>query len=64
VIPDVKELVSDKGYETDAFRAFLKRRKIRVVIPGKSSRKKAIRHDRKAYKRHWGGEFGQAAVGP
>jgi hypothetical protein len=34
VIPGIKELVADKGYDTDAFRAFLKRRKIRIVIPG------------------------------
>jgi transposase len=51
LIPGIKELVADKGYDTDAFRAFLKRRKIRIVIPGKSSRKKRIRHDRQAYKR-------------
>jgi hypothetical protein len=50
VIPGIKELVADKGYDTDAFRAFLKRRKIRIVIPGKLSRKKCIRHDRQAYK--------------
>ena len=36
--------------DTDAFRAFLKDQKIKPVIPGKSSRKKRIRHDKGAYK--------------
>ena len=50
LIPGIKELLADKGYDTDAFRAFLKQQNIRPVIPGKSNRKKRIRHDRKAYK--------------
>ena len=45
-----KELLADKGYDTDAIRAFLKKRGIRPVIPGKSNRKKKIRHDKKVYK--------------
>jgi transposase len=40
LIPGIKELLADKGYDTDAFRAFLKQQKIRPVIPGKSNRKK------------------------
>jgi IS5 family transposase len=36
--------------DTDAFRAFLKDQKIKPVIPGKSNRKKRIRHDKSAYK--------------
>ena len=50
LIPGIKELLADKGYDMDAFRAFLKQQKIRPVIPSKSNRKKRIRHDRKAYK--------------
>jgi IS5 family transposase len=55
LIPGIKELLAapsagSGGYDTDAFRAFLKQQKIRPVIPGKSNRKKRIRHDRKAYK--------------
>jgi transposase len=42
---------ADKGQDADAFRAWLERRKIRVVIPGKFNRKKQIRHAGKAYKR-------------
>ncbi len=36
LIPGIKELLADKGYDTDAFRAFLKSQKIKPVIPGKS----------------------------
>ena len=50
LIPGIKELLADKGYDTNAFRAFLKDQKIKPVIPGKTSRKKRIRHDKKAYK--------------
>ena len=50
LIPGIKELLADKGYDADAFRAFLKDPKIKPVIPGKSNRKKRIRHDKKAYR--------------
>ena len=50
LIPGVGTLLADKGYDTDAFRAFLKNNKIKCVIPGKSNRKKRIRHDKQAYK--------------
>jgi len=50
LIPGVTQLLADKGYDTNAFRAFLKKNGIRAVIPGKSNRKKRIRHDKQAYK--------------
>jgi transposase len=50
LIPGIKELLADKGYDTDAIRAFLKERGIKAVIPGKSNRKKKIRHNKQAYK--------------
>ncbi|PZR81037.1 MAG: IS5 family transposase [Hyphomicrobiales bacterium] len=50
LIPGIQELLADKGYDTDAIRAFLKERGIKPVIEGKSNRKKKIRHDKKAYK--------------
>jgi IS5 family transposase len=49
-IAGIKELRADKGYDTDAIRAFLKEHGIKPVIPGKSNREKKIRHDKKAYK--------------
>ncbi len=51
LIPGIKELLADKGYDTDAFRALLKKEGIKPVIPGKSNRKKRIRHDKKEYKK-------------
>ena len=50
LIPGITELLADKGYDTDAFRAFLKEHGIKPVIPGKSNRKKRIRYDKEAYK--------------
>jgi transposase len=50
LIPGVVELIADKGYDTDAFRLFLKDRGIKSVIPGKSNRKERIRYDKEAYK--------------
>lgn len=43
-------MLADKAYDTNAFRAYLKQRKVRVVIPGRSNRKQKIRHDKAAYK--------------
>ena len=40
LIPGIKQLLADKGYDTDAFRGFLKQRKIRIVIPGQSQPQK------------------------
>ncbi len=51
LIPGIKELLADKGYDTDAFRIFLEQQKIRPVIPGKSNRKKRIRHDKSCFGR-------------
>lgn len=50
LIPGVSKLLADKGYDTDAFRCYLKGQGIKPVIPGKSNRKKRIRYDKQAYK--------------
>ena len=50
LLPGFKELLADKGDDTDAIRAFLKEKGIRSVIPGKSNRKNKIRYDKQAYK--------------
>lgn len=44
-------LLADKGYDADWYREALKDKGIRVCIPGRKSRKKKIRHDRRRYKR-------------
>jgi transposase len=50
LLPGIKELLADKGYDTNAIRAFLKEKGIKAVIPSKSNRKNKIRHDKQAYK--------------
>ena len=45
-----KALLADKGYDTDAIRADLAQRSIEAVIPGRSTRRVKIEHDRKLYK--------------
>ena len=50
-LPGVKELIADKGYDSEAFRRFLKSQGITPVIPGRSNRKKKIRYKKKTYKK-------------
>lgn len=50
LIPGIVQLVADKGYDTDAFRAWLKEHRINTVIPSKSNRNKRIRYNKQAYK--------------
>jgi hypothetical protein len=40
LIPGVKQLLADKAYDTDAIREFLKRRRLKPVVPSKSDRKR------------------------
>jgi transposase len=40
LLPGIKEPIADKGYDTDAIRAFLTEQGIRAVISGKSNRKR------------------------
>jgi transposase len=50
LVAGIAELVADKAYDSNGFRAFLKDSGIRPVIPGKTNRNKRIRHDKDAYK--------------
>jgi transposase len=50
LIPGVAKLIADKGYDTDAFRSYLKEQGIKPVILGKSNRKTRVRYDKLAYK--------------
>jgi transposase len=43
-------MLADKGYDSDAIRADLKARGIRVVIPPRSNRKTAIRWNKRLYR--------------
>ena len=49
-MPKAKELLADKGYDADWFRAALAKRSIAVCIPSKSKRKVAIPYDALLYK--------------
>ncbi len=45
-----KQLLADKGYDADWFRAALAKRHITACIPSKANRKTAIPHDAVLYK--------------
>jgi transposase len=46
-----RQLLADRGYDSNPFRRWLRNRRIRPVIPGTRKRKRSIRHDRNAYRR-------------
>lgn len=50
---DLEELVGDKGYDSDAFRAWLNQREIKPCIPPRSNRINPQRYSKRTYrKRH------------
>jgi len=49
-MPKAKQLLADKGYDADWFRAALAKRRIAACIPSKSNRKTAIPYDAVLYK--------------
>jgi transposase len=49
-LPRAKELLGDKGYDSDWFRLALAERGITACIPSKSNRKAPIEHDRILYR--------------
>ena len=50
LIAGIKKLLGDKAYDSDPFRKSLRQDGITPVIPGRTNRKKRIRHDKEAYK--------------
>jgi transposase len=44
-MPRTKELLADKGYDADWFRAAIAKRRVAACIPSKSNRKIAIPYD-------------------
>ena len=44
-----KGVIADKGYDTDEIRRFIRKKKMKVVIPGKRNRRRRIRHDKALY---------------
>lgn len=50
-LPSADGLLADRGYYVDWFREALKDKGIRPCIPGRKSRARPIRHDKRRYKR-------------
>jgi putative transposase len=50
VLPKAKELLGDRGYDADWFRAALREKGITPCIPPKKNRKTQIEYDRELYK--------------
>ncbi len=49
----IRRLTADKGYDADWLRADLREKGITPIIPGKRSRKRKIRHDKRRYRERW-----------
>ena len=49
--PKAEWMLADRGYDADWFRDALKDKGIKPCIPGRRSRGKAVRYDRRRYKR-------------
>lgn len=50
-LPAADWLIADRGYDADWFREALKDKGIRQCIPGRKSRDKSVRYDKRRYKR-------------
>ena len=50
-LPQAGWMLADRGYDADWFREALKDKGIRVCIPGRKNRKKAVKYDKRRYKR-------------
>ncbi len=50
-LPKAGWLLGDRGHDADSFRETLKDKGIKVCIPGRTSRKKAVKYDKRRYKR-------------
>ncbi len=56
LLPQVEpgqRLLADKGYDANALRKRLREQGTNPVIPGRSNRKRPIRHDRRRYRERW-----------
>ncbi len=50
-LPDVDQLLGDRGYDADWFRDALLDKGIRACIPGRKQRRMPVRNDKRRYKR-------------
>ena len=51
-LPKAEWLLADRGYDADWFRETLVDKGTKPCIPGRKSRKKAVKYDKRRYKRH------------
>jgi len=49
-LPPAKEMIADRGYDSDAYRQALASRGITACIPGRKNRKALIAYDAKLYR--------------
>jgi putative transposase len=50
VLPPARELIADRGYDSNPFRAALAERGIAACIPSKRNRRQPIAHDKALYR--------------
>ena len=50
-LPAAEWMIADRGYDADLFRDALKDKGIRPCIPGRKSRGKVVRYDKRRYRR-------------
>ena len=50
-LPEAERLLADRGYDADWFRETLVDKGTKPYIPGRKSRKKAVKYDKRRYKR-------------
>ncbi len=50
-MPKAERLLADRGYDAEMFREAVKDKGIKPCIPGRKSRGKPIKHDKRRYKR-------------
>ena len=50
-LPVARQLLADKGYDADWFRDALQEKGIKPCIPGRKSRAKPVKYDKRRYKR-------------
>lgn len=50
-LPKAEWLLADRGYDADWFRDALEEKGIKPCVPGRKSRARSIRYDRRKYKR-------------
>jgi transposase len=49
----VRRVIADRGYDANRFRCSLRSVGTVPIIPGRRSRKRPIRHDRRRYRDRW-----------